>query len=84
MKSKRRNKNGQKYNINKDFRGGERCLYRSHDASQQDGDSDVSSDMGVSLHKLSIEVKYLYIARKVIYKKSVFDDWESKIIHGTL
>ena len=34
---KRHNKNSKKYNINKDFRGGERRLYRCHDVSQQDG-----------------------------------------------
>ena len=65
MKLKRLNKNGKKYNINNDFRGGERCLYRRHDVSQQDGDSDVSSNVSVSLHELSIEVKYLNITRKV-------------------
>ena len=65
MKLKRQNKNGKKYNINKDFRGGERPLYRRHDVSQQDGDSDLSSDVSVSLHELSIEVEHLYITRKV-------------------
>ena len=54
-----------KNNINKDFRDGERRLYRRHDVSQQDGDNDVNSDVSVSLHELSIEVKYLYITRKV-------------------
>ena len=51
--------------MNKDFRGGERRLYRHHGVSQQDENSaDVSSDVSVSLHELSIEVKYLYIASK--------------------
>ena len=31
MKLERHNKNGKKYNINKDFRSGERRLYRRHD-----------------------------------------------------
>ena len=64
MELKRHNKNGKKYSINKDFRGGERRLYRHHGVSQQDENSDVNSDVNVSLHELSIEVKYLYIARK--------------------
>ena len=58
MKLKRHNKNGKKYNINKDFRGGKQSLYRRHNVSQQDGDGDVSSDVRVSSHELSIEVKY--------------------------
>ena len=62
MKLRRQNKNGKKHNINKDFRGGER---RYTVVSQQDGDSDLSSDVSVSLLELSIEVKYLYITRKV-------------------
>ena len=33
MELKRHNKNGKKYNINKDFRGGERRLYRHHGKS---------------------------------------------------
>ena len=65
MKLKRHNKNGKKNNIDKDFRGGERHLYHRHSVSQQDGDIDVSLDVSVSLHELSIEVKYLYITRKV-------------------
>ena len=65
MKLKRHNKNGIKYNINKDFRRGEQRLYRHHDVSQQDRDCDVSSDVSNSLHELSIEVKYLYITRKM-------------------
>ena len=65
MKLKRHNKNGKKYNINKGFRRGERRLYRRHDVSQQDRDCDVSSDVNNSLHELSIEVKYLYITRKM-------------------
>ena len=65
MKLKRHNKNGEKYNISEDFRGGERCLYRRHDVRKHDGDSDVSSDVSVSLHELPFEVKNLYITRKV-------------------
>ena len=65
MKLKRHNKNGKKYNINKDFRGGQRRFYRRHDVSQQDRDCNVSSDVSNSLHELSIEVKYLYITRKM-------------------
>ena len=65
MKLKRHNKNGKKYNINKDFRGGQRRFYRCHDVSQQDRDCNVSSDVSNSLHELSIEVKYLYITRKM-------------------
>ena len=38
MELKRHNKNGKKYNINKDFRGGERRLYRHPRVSQQDGE----------------------------------------------
>ena len=38
MELKRDNKNGKKYNITKDFRGGERRLYRYHGVSQQDGE----------------------------------------------
>ena len=38
MELKRDNKNGKKYNINKDFRGGGRRLYRHHGVSQQDGE----------------------------------------------
>ena len=38
MELKRHNKNGKKYNINKDFRGGERRLYRHPWVSQQDGE----------------------------------------------
>ena len=65
MELKRHNKSGKKYSINKDFcRGGERRLSRHHGVSQQDETSDVSSDVSVSLHELSIEVKYLYITRK--------------------
>ena len=64
MELKRHNKSGKKYSINKDFRGGERRLYRHHSVSQQDENSDVSPNVSVSLHELSIEVKYLYIARK--------------------
>ena len=71
MKLERHNKNGKKYNIKKDFRGGHRRFYRRHDGSQQDRDcdvsSDVSSDVSNSLHELSIEVKYLYITRKMIF-----------------
>ena len=38
MELKRHNKNGKKYNINKDFSGDERRLYRHHGVSQQDGE----------------------------------------------
>ena len=38
MELKRHNKNGKKDNINKDFRGDERHLYRHHDVSQRDGE----------------------------------------------
>ena len=62
MKLKRHNK---KYNINKDFRGGQRRFYRRHDVSQQDRDCNVSSVVSNSLHELSIEVKYFYITRKM-------------------
>ena len=56
MELKRHNKNGKKYNIDKDFRGGERRLYRHHGVSQMEN-SNGSSDVIVSLHELSIEVK---------------------------
>ena len=58
MELKRHNKSGKKYSVNKDFRGGERRLYRHHGVSQQDENSDVRSNVSVSLHELSIEVKY--------------------------
>ena len=37
-KLKRHNKKVKKHNTNKDFRGGERRLYRHHELSQQDGE----------------------------------------------
>ena len=43
MELKRHNKNGKKYNINKDFRGGERRLYRHPQVNKMEN-SDVSSD----------------------------------------
>ena len=65
MELKRHSKNGKKYNINKDFKAGERRLYR-HPWEVKMENSDVSSDVSVSLRELSIEVyKYLYINRKV-------------------